>query len=399
VGAEPVPVRALTSSGPSGDRAAERLRGVHQQMVDAALAGSGIDRIAELASAQVGRAVLVLVPGHGHGTAEVPAGVELEVPVVSGGEVVGAIAMMAGAGPAAPDAAELLHMAALATVTTLALEEAREHAAARLGTGLIQELRQGELDGPEVTRRAARLGCDLVRGAVAVVTEVAPRGAGGAASNGASGAVNANRPRQAMALISNDHAGAISELIDGRIYAVLPARGGDEAPEATVTGACRLAGRLRSYGQTGVSSFYTDPEELGRAIQEAELVLEVVSRDERMAEQLNGGLGSGVYRLLFRALASHPEEVRSFYEDTVARIVRYDDQYHTDLLATLEAYLANDCNMNATARAIYAHRHTVAYRLQRVRELTELDPMISEDRERLGLGLKAYRIVAPTLPR
>jgi hypothetical protein len=39
------------------------------------------------------------------------------------------------------------------------------------------------------------------------------------------------------------------------------------------------------------------------------------------------------------------------------------------------------------------HRHTVAYRLERVRELTSLDPMRSEDRERLGLGLKAYRIM------
>ena len=28
--------------------------------------------------------------------------------------------------------------------------------------------------------------------------------------------------------------------------------------------------------------------------------------------------------------------------------------------------------MNATARAIYAHRHTVAYRLDRVRELAGL---------------------------
>ena len=54
--------------------------------------------------------------------------------------------------------------------------------------------------------------------------------------------------------------------------------------------------------------------------------------------------------------------------------------------------------MNATARAIYAHRHTVAYRLERVRELTGLDPAATEDRERLGLGLKALRIVERDLP-
>ena len=36
-------------------------------------------------------------------------------------------------------------------------------------------------------------------------------------------------------------------------------------------------------------------------------------------------IGTGTYRLLFRVLASHPEEVRSFYDDTVAAIVKYDD--------------------------------------------------------------------------
>jgi hypothetical protein len=34
-----------------------------------------------------------------------------------------------------------------------------------------------------------------------------------------------------------------------------------------------------------------------------------------------------------------------------------------------------------------------------MRELTGLDAALGEDRERLGLGLKAPRIVAPTLPR
>ena len=80
-------------------------------------------------------------------------------------------------------------------------------------------------------------------------------------------------------------------------------------------------------------------------------------------------------------------------------LVRYDEQYATDLVTTLEAYLAHNCNMNATAQAIYAHRHTVSYRLDRIRELSGLDPTASEDRERLGLGLKAYRIIAPRLPR
>jgi DNA-binding PucR family transcriptional regulator len=146
----------------------------------------------------------------------------------------------------------------------------------------------------------------------------------------------------------------------------------------------------------GISSRYSDPGDTRRALEEAELVLGVTAAGGGLpGEEMEGG----TYRLLFRVLASHPEEVRSFYEDTVASLVRYDDQYSTDLVGTLEAYLRQNCNMNATAQEIHAHRHTVGYRLERVKELTGLDPLTSEDRERLGLGLKAYRIIAPSLPR
>ena len=122
-------------------------------------------------------------------------------------------------------------------------------------------------------------------------------------------------------------------------------------------------------------------------------MLEALAEDSPAARALEGDAGPGVYRLLFRALASDPGEVRRFYEDTIGPLVGHDEQYRGDLLPTLEAYLEHDFNMNATAKAIYAHRHTVAYRLERVRELTGLDPTATEDRERLGLGLKALRIV------
>src|SRR5919108_212883 len=232
-------------------------------------------------------------------------------------------------------------------------------------------------------RRAARLGCDLSRGAVALCAHL-----------------TSDRPRHVVATIAGEHAGALAQHMElpgdvPRVYALLPAR--EQAPpEVTLESARRLATRLQRHGPVGVSSFYSDPGELGRAIQEAELVLDVLRRSEvPIAEDI----GTGTYRLLFRVLASHPEEVRSFFEDTVAPIVAYDDQYATDLVGTLEAYLEQNCNMNATAAAIYAHRHTVAYRLERVKELTGLDPMQSEDRERLGLGPQAYRIIAPRLPR
>ena len=92
-------------------------------------------------------------------------------------------------------------------------------------------------------------------------------------------------------------------------------------------------------------------------------------------------------------------QLDAFYEESVAPLAHYDEQYRTDLVGTLSAYLDHDGKLGAAATALYAHRHTVAYRLDRVRELTGLDPGVTEDRERLGLGLKAFRILSPQLRR
>jgi sugar diacid utilization regulator len=377
-------------------------------MLDAVLTGDGLAAVAGLAAGAAGGPVAIVVPRLGvavasaggesalqavrryvgeHGrVAPVPPDVVADVPIASGDERIGGVVLLQPGRPE-PDAVEFLHLAAVAALTEVAVEEAREEVEENVRGSFLEELRErpDAIDPADVVRRAARLGCDLERGALVLCAEL-----------------TAERPRHVVALISSEYAGALAQHIEGgaagRVYALLPAVGdGDQA--ATVAAARALAGRLQRHGVIALSSFYADAGEIGRAIEEAELVLEVLQRGDGLGGPIQEDIGTGTYRLLFRVLASHPEEVRSFYEDTVAAIVRYDDQYRTDLVQTLEAYLEHNCNMNATAAAIYAHRHTVAYRLERVKELCGLDPMQTEDRERLGLGLKAYRIIAPGLPR
>ncbi len=387
----------------------DRLRAAHVRMVEAVMCGEGLQEVAAIASRAAGVPVAIVVPRAGDPAtapdgafdaialrryalertrgrpAPVPPGIGAEVAVRSGDDVLGAV--VAG-GALDGDATEFLQAAAVASLTEIAVLEAREEVEENLRGSLLEELRSGRVIEPrEIVRRAGRLGCDLSRGVVVLCAEL-----------------TSDRPRHVVATIAGDHPGALAqhlEAVDGhpaaRVYALLPATGGDEAPDATQVAARRLATRLQRYGTVGLSSFYAEAADVGRAIQEAELVLDVLRRSD--GGPIAEDIGTGTYRLLFRVLASHPEEVRSFYDDTVAPLVRYDDQYATDLVGTLEAYLEHNCNMNATASAIYAHRHTVAYRLERVKELTGLDPTQSEDRERLGLGLKAYRIIAPRLPR
>src|SRR3954452_7921607 len=404
----PVPGATGSAGDPGAPATAaglvERLRAVHLEMVDAVLSGEGLDKVAALAAQAAGAPVAIVIPRLGAAVmapqrddetldalrryvadrmkdrpTQVPDGLAAEVPIASGDDVVGTVVLL-GDPALAGDAGDFLHLAAVASLTEVAVEEAKEEGEQNLRGSFLEDLRsRPDLEPREIVRRAGRLGCDLSRGAVVLCAEL-----------------KTDRPRHVVATISGDYPGALAQHMDDRVYALLPAAGGDDAPERTLERARRLAERLRQHGTVGLSSFYADPAEFGRAIQEAELVLDVLRQSDAPIAQ---DIGTGTYRLLFRVLASHPEEVRSFYEDTVAPIVCYDDQYRTDLVGTLESYLDQNCNMNATAAAIYAHRHTVAYRLERVKELTGLDPMLSEDRERLGLGLKAYRIIAPRLPK
>jgi sugar diacid utilization regulator len=388
------------------------VRELSTRMIEAVLDGDGLQGVAELAAAEAGAPVAIMLPPRGlaarapgggelNGLAEYakarvaetkassPHPIALERDIEAGGQIVGVVLLLENDpadGPEPPllvDREEVLRAAALAALAEVAVADAREEAERKMRGGLIEELRSHEVSTSEATAKAARLGCDLARGAIALVAEI-----------------ESASPSHATALVEVEYEGSLAELAEGRLYAVLPARGGDDAPETTLQAASRIANRLRRHGAAAVSSFYPDPGELHRAIKEAELVLDVITREPEIADALEEGIAaSGVYRLLFRALISDPEEVRSFYRDTVEPLVRYDTQYRSDLLGTLEEYLTSDCNMNATARAIFAHRHTVAYRLDRIKELTGLDPQLSEDRERLGLGIKAYRILAPALPR
>ena len=382
------------------------------EMMAAVLEGDGIARVAELASAAAGGPVAILVPRLGAALAPdqqqsvtdlaalerwvaerlrgrpsaVPVEIVAEAPIHLRDELVGVVVLLRDEARPEPGESAFLPLAAAAALAGLAVEDAKEETAHQLRGSFLEELRtRTDLSGAEIVRRAARLGCDLSAGAVILCAEL-----------------TIDRPRLVLATIAAEYPGALAQELDAagpeeckRVYAALPALGdGPEASLASVAAGRRLAARLERHATVGLSSFHADPSELSYAVREAELVLDVVQHSGAV---ITDEIGGGTYKLLFRLLASHPDEVRQFYESTIAALVSYDELNRTELVHTLRVYLERNCNMNATAAAIFAHRHTVAYRLERIHELTGLDPLVCEDRERLGLGLKVHRLLAPQL--
>jgi hypothetical protein len=63
----------------------------------------------------------------------------------------------------------------------------------------------------------------------------------------------------------------------------------------------------------------------------------------------------------------------NYCHPSLQTLKQYDEENHTELYRTLRTYLEMDKNLNATAAALYIHRNTLHYRINRIVELTNLD--------------------------
>ena len=195
--------------------------------------------------------------------------------------------------------------------------------------------------------------------------------------------------------------GALAATLDaptetaGLVVLLVP--GADEALVARVAAVVGSELHASLHGFTfaiGHSRIAQDPVDLYRAGNEALLAANVAeTAPEGDAATVLAFEDTGAYRLLLPAMSEDPAELQRFYGETVEPLVAYDEQYETDLVQTLETFLDADGNVAGTAQRLFTHRHTVRYRLERVRELCGLDVGSTDGREKLGLGLKAMRVL------
>jgi purine catabolism regulator len=94
----------------------------------------------------------------------------------------------------------------------------------------------------------------------------------------------------------------------------------------------------------------------------------------------------GLYRLLFHV--KDPSELRGFVDQVLGPLLAYDQRHQAHLVLTLSTYLAHNGNLQATARELSLHVNSVAYRLQRIQAIAELNLEQSEDRLLAQVALK-----------
>lgn len=278
-------------------------------------------------------------------------------------------------------------IAVLGALAALEVERARseswgnEEQAATLVHGLLE----GGVADEALVPEAAELGCDLSNGAGFLMVRAH---AGSAQAGDWRSRVLDLTLRTVRGVVP----GSLATLEDGEENAtvglLVPAADDDRLVRAQEALDRELP---RSLGGMAVtisrSRISRDPAELGRTAAEARLALNVGDAEGRSPIAFEE---TGAYRLL---LGTGEEELHRFFSETVEPLVEYDAQYDTDLVATVETYLESDANVPATAKRMFTHRHTIRYRLERIRELSGHDATATEGRERLGLGIKAMRVL------
>jgi hypothetical protein len=321
----------------------------HAAMLEALVRGEGFARVAAILEEHVDAPVGIFVPRPGNdGLTESP---------------VERFVLMFGEGD--PGAEAYLRTAALAALAGIAVMNALDDVGVRREHSLLHDLlTRAELGDSEVARRARMQGCDLRSGVIAICADPGE-----------------SDPRRLVATIAAERPGAMVELVGERVYAMLPG--------ATPEAARRLTDRLAERCRPALSSRHLGAAGARLALEEAGVLLAMAEAGD--LDRADDSAWDPI-RLLFRAYRADPEEVLRFAERTIGALVRQDEEHGSELQITFWAYQRSNCNMNLTAKSIYTHRHTVANRLARIRELTGLDPVNGREREHLSLALKAHYV-------
>ena len=390
-----------TASNRAETAAFERDPAALDALSEAVASGAGLPAVARAAAKVLGASV-ALIDRSSAVLAVAGASPDQEKKLLSGAEGVISVPLRVAdsivgelrhRGPEAPDPA-IARM--VSTLLALELERARspEWESEEAAAGFVRDLlARNVTDRGDIIARAAELGSNLEGGAGVLIARAFPRAA-------QEGDWRIRVLTLAMRSLRSVASGSLAALGDGEgaeVSVIVPCADDERLGRAAGALGNELGEGLAGFHLTiGSSRRAADPVDLFRAGSEARLAVNV---GEAEGTSLLAFADTGAYRLLLPAMSEDAGELQRFYSETIEPLAKYDEQYETELLRTIETYLDNDGNVAATAKELFTHRHTIRYRLERARELCGHDVSATEGREKLGLGLKAMRVLGIPSPR
>lgn len=298
----------------------------------------------------------------------------LAVAVRAGGETLGSV-WVVDDGTLAPDAEETLAQGASTAALLLLRARAAQELARHQNSDLLRRLLDGTADP---STAFSRLGLE---GAVRVAAFVLD------AASLPDAEQTALRLLDVVRLQCEARYGRHAcVLVDGVVYAVLPAPGERHRrlAEDIVT---RAGQALRVPVRAALGELVAGPAEVVGSREDAELVLRVLGPDLPVAT-----VDEVRPRVTLLRLAEVLGERRELSAGSWRRVLAYDEAHGTDYARTLVSWFEAGCDMAGAAKRLAVHPNTCRYRLKQAQQHVGID--LTDPDERLLLWLQ-LRTLAP----
>jgi PucR family transcriptional regulator, purine catabolism regulatory protein len=339
---------------------------VHERLADAVLEGRGLQALLAIVCNHLDCS-LALVDDHGrvvaerHGRKRLAFDDALELPVMAGGQLATLKAARSGEAFTEYDRLVLHH-----GQTALAFELSRRRAVGaaelRLAGDLLEDLEDNRLDEREAARRMAAFGLEADRDYAALLA--VPR-------NG----LSTERLREEVA-----------EELERHNVQYLSAARRDRAAflvsaysEREVLALARSVAQAEPHARVAIGR-PARGSALGRSLVEARAALDAANGDVASYRDLGS----------LELLLSLPDAALEAFVDRVLGPAIEN----ITLVDSLSALLDAGCRWSEAADALGVHRHTLRYRMDRLREQTDRHPDNPEQRMELWLAVKARQAVA-----
>ncbi|MCC5910175.1 MAG: PucR family transcriptional regulator ligand-binding domain-containing protein [Clostridiaceae bacterium] len=139
----------------------------------------------------------------------------------------------------------------------------------------------------------------------------------------------------------------------------------------------------------GIGRNYNLTDELWKSYREANRAIECIrgKYDKKIIHYDD----LGIYRIL--SYEELQPELKQFYREVLAPLVKYDKDKGTDLVETMRMFFKYGGNLKKISDEMYTHYNTIIYRMQRIKDITGTDFEDYDDRLNFQIALKILEML------
>lgn len=152
----------------------------------------------------------------------------------------------------------------------------------------------------------------------------------------------------------------------------------------------RGEGKYHISMKAGVGTSYEYIEDFKKSYQEAKNAL-AISKIATQEQKVFFYENLGIYSLI--AQISNGKFLDDYTESRIGKLIKADKMQEGRLCETLETYLEHNCNANAAAEALFIHRNTMRYRMDKIKRILDddINDMSTFLELKLAFAIKRYR--------